>query len=289
MKKILVPTDFSPNSKSGVRFAIQWAAQQNLELVFMHVLNVLIPTRWPQGTIDTYVAGELQTCRTRLKKFVDGIYKSMNLKPGLHSMVLFQDYDPAATILDYCRMNETIDCICISTNGAGSVMKLFGTNTSQLISKSHIPVLAIPKNYRVKEVKSVLYATDFHNYKNELAKVLAFASLFSAKVDVVHFAWPGELKLDSEDLQKISGDYEYGLNVYVEEANVSLSLTERLKETIQKRKPSVVVMFSNKERNFVQKLFLSSKSKELSFSLKTPLLVYSKMQAAVETKKRELA
>ncbi|MBL0199949.1 MAG: universal stress protein [Chitinophagaceae bacterium] len=289
MKKILVPTDFSPNTKSGIRFAIQWAAQQNLELVFIHVLNIMIPTRWPEGTVAKYIAGEKKACGKRFSKFIDTVYKSMNIKPGLYSTVLKHEYNPAKTVLEYCRKDKTIDCICISTNGAGSVMKLFGTNTSELIAKSPIPVLAIPKNYKPKEVKRILYATDFRNYKEELAKVIRFASALCAKVDVVHFAWPGELQFEEEALEKLSRDYEYGLNVDIEECDPSVSLNERLQKTILKRKPSVVIMFSNKERNLMQKLFLSSKAKELSFSLKAPLLVYCKVMAPIKTKKHELA
>jgi nucleotide-binding universal stress UspA family protein len=163
MRRVLVPTDFSPNSKSGVRFAIKWAGQQNVELVFIHVLNIMVPTRWTKSTTAKYVAGELEACRTRFKKFINNIYKSMNQSPGPYSTVLIQEYDPAKTILEYCKKEKTFDCICISTNGAGAVMKLFGTNTSELISKSPIPVLSIPKNYRSKTTGSVLYATDFHN------------------------------------------------------------------------------------------------------------------------------
>lgn len=44
MKKVLVTTDFSENSKAGIRFAIQWASQQRLSLIFVHVLHILRPT-----------------------------------------------------------------------------------------------------------------------------------------------------------------------------------------------------------------------------------------------------
>lgn len=285
MKKILVPTDFSPNSKSGIRFAIQWATQQNLELVFIHVLHIMTPTRWTQETSTKYIAGELETCRKRFSKFIEAIYKSMKIKPGSYSNVIIQEYEPAKNILEYCKKNKTIDCICISSNGAGSVMKLFGTNTSELIGKSHIPVLAIPKNYKPKEVKSVLFATDFHNYKEEIATVIRFATAFRAKVDVVHFTRPGEIRFDEEALIKISGDYEHGLDVKIDDTNPAVPLHERLQETILKRKPSVLIMFSNKERNLMQKIFLSSKAKEVSFNLKTPLLVYSKVLAPIKTMK----
>lgn len=289
MKKILVPTDFSTNSKSGIRFAIQWAAQQDLELVYIHVLKVLVPTRWSQGTVADYVARELQACRERFKKFLDGVYKSMNVEPRKYSIVLVQEHDPALTIMDYCRKEKTIDCICISTNGAGGIKKLLGTNTSLLISRSPVPVLAIPRNYRPKIINRVLYASDFRNYKAELDKVLQFAAAFKAQVDVVHFAWPGEPAFDKEILENYSRDYEHGLNVYLEENNAELPLTKNLYGIIAKRKPAIVIMFTNQQRTFLQRLFLSSKAEELSFSLRTPLLVYSKAKTAIKTGKHELA
>lgn len=289
MKKILVPTDFSPNSKSGIRFAIHWAAQQNLELVYIHVINILTPTRWSRETANNYISGELDACKKQFTKFIHTVYQSLKIKPGLFSTIVIQEDDPAKTLLDYCRRDKSIDCICISTNGAGSVMKLFGTNTSKLISKSPIPVLAIPGNYKHRGLKSVLYAADFHNFKDEMEKVLNFAILFKAKVDVVHFSSPGEFIFDEETIKKLSGGYQYGLNVFVEENEASLSLEERLQKEILIRKPSVVIMFSNKQRNFMQKMFFSSKAEQLSFSLKTPLLIYSKGKSPIKTKKNILA
>jgi len=289
MKKILVPTDFSPNSKSGIRFAVHWAVQQNVELVFIHVLNVLIPTRWSQSTATEYIAGELKACRTRFRKFINDVYKSMNVTPGPYSTVLIQEYDPAKTILEYCKKEKTFDCVCISTNGAGAVMKLFGTNTSELISKSPIPVLAIPKSYRPKPIRSVLYATDFRYYKEELAKVLPFAAAFQVKVDIVHFAWPGGIAFDAKTIEKLTDDYEFDLNVYVEHNSATLSLTENLQKTIEKKKPSIVIMFTNQDRNLMQRIFASSKAQELSFGLKTPLLVFPKIKTTAKTKKHELA
>ncbi len=37
MKKILVTTDFSANSKAAIRFAIQLASQSDTALPFLHV------------------------------------------------------------------------------------------------------------------------------------------------------------------------------------------------------------------------------------------------------------
>ena len=99
----------------------------------------------------------------------------MNAKPGKYFIIIIQGISADISILDYCRKNKGIDYICISTRGAGKFKKIFGTNTGNLITKSEVPVLAVPQNYKVADVKSVLYATDLRNYTAEIKKVVAFA------------------------------------------------------------------------------------------------------------------
>ena len=54
MEKILVTTDFSANSKAGLRFAIQLASQYKFGLTFFHSYYVLIPTGWSNSKISEY-------------------------------------------------------------------------------------------------------------------------------------------------------------------------------------------------------------------------------------------
>jgi hypothetical protein len=46
MDKILAPTDFSNNSRRGMRFAMQWATQQKMEIVFLHVYHPVSYLNW---------------------------------------------------------------------------------------------------------------------------------------------------------------------------------------------------------------------------------------------------
>jgi len=85
MKKVLVPIDFSVNSKSGVRFAIHWASQQKIELVFVHVLYILRATRWSDAYFEKYAEQEKELCSTKFEKFIAGIYRQMNVKVGKYS------------------------------------------------------------------------------------------------------------------------------------------------------------------------------------------------------------
>lgn len=277
MKKILVPTDFSTNSKGGVRFAIAWATRQKLELVFIHVLHILRPTRWTDTYFAKYAEEEEKSCRTKFEKFIGGIYRNMNANAGKHSFVIIQGISADITILDYCRKNHDIEYICVSTRGAGKFNKIFGTNTGNLITKSEVPVIAIPKTYKVADVKSVLYASDLHNYSEELNKVVCFALPLKAKIEVLHFTWPDEIIFDEKTFAAdFRNRYKYGLKIHFEKNDAILSFVEHIQKQIKIRKPSVVIMFTNQDRTFFQKLFLSSKAEELSFQLKVPLLVFNK-------------
>lgn len=277
MKKVIVPTDFSVNSKSGVQFAIHWATQQKLELVFIHVLYVLRATRWSESYFEKYAAQEEAFCKIKFEKFISGIYRNMNVKPGRHSIIIVQGISPDVTIQDYCMRNSDIDYICISTRGAGKFKKIFGTNTGNLITKSPVPVLAVPKTYRISAIKNLLYATDFRNYSEELKKVVDFALPFKATVEVLHFTWPNEIVFDEKTIEAaFKKKYKYGLKIRFEKNDAVKSLIENLQTQIKITKPSVVIMFTNQQRTFFQKILLSSKAEELSFEAKVPLLVFNK-------------
>ena len=277
MKKVLVPTDFSANSEAGVRFAINWATQQKLELVFVHVFYVLKATRWTDAYYAKHAAEVEELWRIQFESFITSMYEKMEVKPGKHSYVFIQGIGADITIIDYCSKNPDIDCICISTRGAGKFKKIFGTNTGNLITKSAIPVLAVPQNYKAAEISKVLYATDLRDYATEINKVVAFARPLKTEIEVVHFTWPGKFPME-ENLIKAAfkKQFKYGLTLDFENNEAALSLIENLKKQIKIRKPSLVLMFTDQKRTFFQKLFLASKSENLSFETKVPLLVFNK-------------
>ncbi|MFN0274625.1 MAG: universal stress protein [Chitinophagales bacterium] len=277
MKKILIPTDFSGNSKSGIHYAMKWSSVHKIELVFIHVIHLSRPVRWSDSRFKAYADDETAKYLSRLEKFITAEFKNMKIKPGKHSFVIQQGINATKSILDYCRNNNDIDCICISTKGASKYDKYLGTNTGNLITKSKIPVLAIPKNYKAGSITKILYASDFKNYTKELDKVLAFALPFKAPVDVLHFSVPDELLLDEKTIETVSKKkYKHGVTVHVEKNPAIHSLLKNLLKQIKKRNPSIVIMFTNQERTFFQKLIHSSKTEALSFQLKTPLMVFNK-------------
>lgn len=277
MKKVLVPTDFSANSKTGIRYAIHWSTVQKLELVFVHVLHISRATKWTDAYYEKYSTEEVQNCSMKLKKFIAGIYSSMKIKPLRHSFEIIPGIGADISILNYCSSKPGIDYICISTQGAGKFKRIWGTNTGNLITRSSVPVLAVPGAYRFSGIRRIMYAADLRNYEDELNRVIDFALPLKVNIEILHFSGPYETatgkKIKETALNK---KYKYGLKVHYENNDAVHSLTEHIQQQINKRKPSLVIMFTNQERTFFQKLFLSSKAEELSFKTKVPLLVFMK-------------
>ncbi|HLK29642.1 MAG TPA: universal stress protein [Puia sp.] len=277
MTKILVPTDFSANSKAGIRFAMQCSAQQKSELIFIYILHAIRLPQWPEEAFKKYADSEKIIYEDKLKKFIAGMYKSMHVKPGKYSCIVEQGISPDISIMDYCRSRKDIEFICIATHGAGKLKKLFGTNTGNLITKSEVPVIAVPKDYRRKPLTQLLYATDFYNYKEELKKVEAFALPLKAKIKMLHLTWPYEVLPDAKTIEKdIKKGYRFGISLQIHKINLIDSLYVDLQKQIAKLKPSLIIMFTDQQRSLFQKLFFPSKSEQLSFSTTIPLLAFHK-------------
>lgn len=276
MKNILVTTDFSTHSKAGMRFAIQLAAQKNAELTFFHCFQALIPTTIHRSEIENSVQQQTRTNLQKLEKFVAGLYKSMKATPGPYKCVVVEELSPESAILDYAHKNE-VHYICIGTRGAGKVRKLIGTNTSSVILKSSVPVLAVPHTYRVRPVKKILYASDLENMDEEMHLVSGFAKSAGVRADLAHFFYPAELKLDHATLTKMWREkYPQLDRVFLEQFDVDAGFAKQLDRLIQKVKPGIVVFFTHTNKTWFDKIFSTSRSEAFSFITKAPMLVYRK-------------
>lgn len=276
--KVLVPTDFSGNSKTAFRFAIQWSIQQKIELQFLHVFHINRIPQWTDYDYKKYISSEKIFYENKLKQFASGIYQSSGIKAKKHACIALHGASADISIMDYCLQEGDISFICIGTRGAGKIKKIFGTHSGNLITKSQVPVIAVPKSYgRRKPIKSLLYATDFSLPENELKKVFEFARPLKASVTMLHLAWPGSVPPDREAIEKkLMGKHGIDFKLKIVTDDLFDSLTEGLKAQVEMLKPSMTIMFTDQSRTLFQKIFSPSRAEQLSFETKVPLLVYKK-------------
>jgi nucleotide-binding universal stress UspA family protein len=276
MKKVLVTTDLSSNSKAGIRFAIQLAKQAGFTLAFYHGIELDKPTRWSNQQFDDYAQREINNANNQLANLVSKVYKDAGIKPGKYTLVVERVTSIRDAVISYA-VAKKFDFICMSTRGAGKLKRIVGTNTSAIITHSPVPVFAIPGNYRVTPVKDILYASDLNALSGELAKVKRFAAAVKGKVTVLHYDYLYQLKEVQAKFDKIAGrEKTPGIKFYLEKFNIEDSLSLHLKNAVRKFNPSILVLFTKQNRDWFERLFLSSKSAEVSFDTKKPLLIYGK-------------
>ena len=283
MKKILVTTDFSANSKKAIRFAMQLASQNNYKLLFYNVTSVMKkPSIWDTIYYGNYESAEIQKNQEKLKKFVARIHQESGLPIINYDCVCEAENSPLFSIgkqIMYYANEVAANYICVSTRGFGTIDKLFGTVASELILKSAIPVFVVPRNYRINKFTTICYATDTENIDAEIRKVLELSQSLKAKVKVLHYDYSPYLKLEHENLSNIARKYESDdIQFHYKKLIPKYTLNYHIRKDVMLIKPSLVVLFTKQNRNWFDRLFAVSNSTNMSFNTKVPMLVFRKEQ-----------
>ena len=179
-------------------------------------------------------------------------------------------------IIKFAEKNK-IDFICIATQGAGMLRKVMGTHTSYIVNNSKVPVMVIPSHYRTKPLKNATYLSDFDNLKKELIKISNLSKKISLQVEVLHYSSIVVDKKKFEKNKELFNTKEFqNIKLNIQKKNNELSLVDRIAKYVQKSKPELLIMFTNREKSFFESMFLPSKSAELTYTTKVPLLIFSK-------------
>lgn len=278
MKKIVVTTDFSENSKKGILFALQLAKQTACELIFYNVVQIFRPTIWDNVYYGQFENDEVARSQRTLDAFIETLMRKNKITEIKYSCVCEVGVSASNEAIEYATKINA-DYICASTTGVGKFMKMFGTTASELITFSPIPVIIIPKNYRIKPVSTIFFASDFKNFTDELNHIQKFSIPTESKIDVYHYDYQLFLDVSISKFERIAKNNKSDkLKFNYRKLDDNKSLLSHLEKDIAKAKPSVVVMFTKQNRNWFNRLILSSLSAELAFDTKTPMLVFKKKE-----------
>jgi len=280
MKKILVPIDFSANSKKAIRFAIQFASQTNSEIIFFYVVSIMPPTTegaWDFPYYPQFQEDEVKRSQNYMEKLIKKVAGRQAFS-GISYKCISQLSTNINTEINTFAEEHKVDFICIGATGTGVLGKLFGTVASYLMVHSKLPVIVVPKNYRLKPLADICLSTDMEDPEAEIKKVLKLADSLSAMVSVVHFDYEIDLTENMAKFTQITRKFESDtVRFRYRKLNALHPLNDHLRKFIVQNKPSLLVLFTKQNRNWFDRLIVRSNSVDMSFSAKVPLLVYRKM------------
>lgn len=274
MIKILVPTDFSPTAERAFRFAAELASGAKGTIILFHVNETeeipytVLAEQNPdyQNYLEIKKLKKLQ----RLKKKV--ISRQMNVIVS----TIVSDPPVIKNMLSFAKDNR-VELIVMGTQGASPLKRaVVGSNASQIVEKSPIPVLVVPEKYEWKDPKEIVFATDYHcEDRPALSFTLSLAKVFNAEVTVLHVNTSvNEVKEKSHCfsnyayfLQRTFNDSQIRFKE-LKSSNIKESL-EHLGDTI----PFDLMVMVRRNKKFLEKLFLKSFTKNMACTTRLPLLV----------------
>lgn len=141
LKKILVPIDFSDNSKKALRYAIPFAQQFNASLILMYIVEPTIyPSDFGFGQVGfPDVEKELhEKAISEMSALIESVVPA-----ALKSETKVGSGIPFVEITTYAK-EEDVDMIIVATHGRTGVEHiLFGSTAEKIIRKAPCPVLVV--------------------------------------------------------------------------------------------------------------------------------------------------
>lgn len=282
MSTVLVPTDFSKNATAALRYAIMLCKQMESDLIVFHCSHISAYALSSATTEEqmTLLLSEDEAHKMEiLQEQVNKAYKHHDLKVP-DSTRLLVSYNPLfiETTLEIADENK-VSLIVMGTHGASGITKFFfGSNTSVMISKSDIPVMAIPEGQDYEGLEEVVFASDLQSFSFELTQLMPFAQATKSTINVLYMDYHldpdgHKIKAARDIIEKMP--YK-NIKLQVQPATLETSLVSQIKNHLMTHKPDCLVMFT-RERTLWDRLFLKgSKTEDMSAALNTPLLSFKK-------------
>ena len=277
MKIILLPTDFSENSKNAVDYAM--ALCEKWECTF-YVLNV---QKQSEFLLDDLMVAPVnnsvhqaiaQDNEKELKQFVSNIKKQYKNK-NFSFKPLF-DFDSLPEAINQAVTLKAIDLIIMGTNGAtGAKEVVFGSNTLNVIRKVNCPILTIPENHTFSGMESVLFSTeDCKDFNKKGVKPLTdILSTFKAKLSILDldFAnYPDEHNNHSKCLK-----YLFDKQAFTYYSVTQVPSPMAISTITQLHKYEIHALFIE-SKSFLERFINGSVTNEISYNSTLPLLILRK-------------
>ncbi len=252
-----------------INYAIGFAHQFKCRLTFFHSALTLLPTSITPPPFYSSIEKELKLKEDLLIKKVALSCHRLGINPS--SLHLEYEVNFGGNVIeDVVELirGKGIDLLMMSTHGNTGFKKwILGSATSSIISKVHVPVLAIPVNYRYRTIRELVYASDLQNAINEIREVKGLAKQLDSELEMINFNY-GASHADPGLVGEIKAE---GVPYKELRLNVEHTLADELRKYMKSRKDSVLCVFS-KHKALLKKLFVGSNTNSLLEGLDFPLL-----------------
>ncbi len=272
--RIAIPTDFSENAYKAAYFALDLFKAQPCRFYLTHTYTpafyraeYLLHSPGQIGLGDFYQEKVMR----KLRKF----QKQLELKAsGAHEFICHAAFNSLAEELNEMGRKETLDLVVMGTQGAtGAKEVLFGTHAVQVLHKASCPVLVVPEQAEVGDLRHILFPTDFApDYEKLPLKVLLhILGRPGVSMHVLHVYTEADSKPDRqrarEQLQQLLAPYQSEIAEVGQKG-----IVEAINQYAREVPVQLLVMVRN-EHSFLENLLVTPVIDLIGFHSQIPFMV----------------
>ncbi len=198
MRKIVIPSDFSPNALNALKYAVELFKAEECEFHLLHAFAEEV-----YNDEDAITSETIKEVKSNLKEKYEKRLQDKVEKFLKHSQNPRHSFNTVASfgyLID--EINELVnkvkaDLVIMGTRGKTNNAQLtFGSNTLQVIKYVQSPVLSIPENYKFQDLNNILFPTNFMlpYQTSELKLVAEIGKSFNADIYMLYIS---KFKLES--------------------------------------------------------------------------------------------
>lgn len=280
MKTILVPTDFSEIADNAGKYAVLLAQQAKAKVILFHVFHLPIPVNEMPTVVIT--ADELE--KINLEQLED--IKKKLITPGIEIECIARTGFAGDEIVEFSK-EKKVDLVVMGIKGTSLINEiLIGSITTEVIRKTHQPVLVIPEKSNFQNIEKIAFACDYSEISDSsiLKPLEDMVRLFKSKLLVVNVMQPEEVTTVEKAVAGIK------LEHYLETIDHNLyfptndDVIEGINDFVYSMKAGMIAMIQRKHSIF-QRILNKSNTKNMVFHTHIPLLVLPDKQAEKEEEK----
>lgn len=272
MRNILLPTDFSENSKNAIRFAMKFFEG---EIITFHILNSQKPSVYITADVlsgspgNSVYDGILNDNKKELEKMI--LYCESISEKENFTFVPKIDFDNIADAINQVVTLNNIDLIVMGTNGAtGAREVVFGSNTLKTIRNVSCPIIAVPEAYAFKKIDSILLSISYQDNiaSEDLGVLLEIIRKNNSSLKVLEIEENiDEIEPQKNDLKGLFKDMAIErFSIKNLPAPVAINAFEQLI-------PVQLHALFVERRSFLNRFIFGSDTSEISYGSRVPLIV----------------
>jgi len=278
LRKILVPTDFSPTSAQAFSYAIWLADKVGASIDLIHVV-------YPGTDVMDFPAMAAESTRVQvdaaeeiIKVFTEEALTRVLSTTDMEDVPVVRSTisvgTPAAVIADEAKTGE-FDLIIIGIRGDHNPMEMvFGSVTTAVLRRSLVPVLVVPEELHAMQIKKVAYATSLDDSDPyQIWKAIQLLRPVRPVLKIVHVRRPEDkdAELDLNALTSYFSERELDPMPTFHESDHS-DIEEGLEEFAIQEKLDLMIMYSPKQ-NLFERLGHRSVTRKMALYSEVPMLV----------------